>query len=138
MIGAQQGIDTALDAAARLGGAGETIGLVGDRVAPSLRWANNSMTTNGLSTARNTTVISIVRSRDTARVGTLTSAEVDPSAIEELVAASQAAAASAPEARDAAPLLNGNTAPPDWDAPIPGTGPQVFSHLTDPLAPRCL
>ncbi|HYX98481.1 MAG TPA: metallopeptidase TldD-related protein [Mycobacterium sp.] len=134
MIGSQQVVDIALDAAARLGGAEETIVLVGDRVATSLRWANNSMTTNGVSTARNTTVISIVRQGDTARVGTLTSAEVDPSAIEELVAASQAAAASAPEARDAAPLLNGNTAPADWDAPIPGTGPEVFSHLTDPLA----
>ena len=134
MIGAQQVVDIALDAAARLGGAEETIVLVGDRVATSLRWANNSMTTNGVSTARNTTVISIVRQGDTARVGTLTSAEVDPSAIEELVAASQAAAASAPEARDAAPLLTGNTAPADWDAPIPGTGPEVFSDLTDPLA----
>jgi predicted Zn-dependent protease len=134
VIGAQQVVDIALDAAARLGGAEETIVLVGDRVATSLRWANNSMTTNGVSTARNTTVISIVRQGDTARVGTLTSAEVDPSAIEELVAASQAAAASAPEARDAAPLLTGNTAPADWDAPIPGTGPEVFSDLTDPLA----
>jgi predicted Zn-dependent protease len=134
VIGAQRVVDIALDAAARLGGAEETIVLVGDRVATSLRWANNSMTTNGVSTARNTTVISIVRQGDTARVGTLTSAEVDPSAIEELVAASQAAAASAPEARDAAPLLTGNTAPADWDAPIRGTGPEVFSDLTDPLA----
>jgi predicted Zn-dependent protease len=134
VIGAQQVIDIALDAAARLGGADETIVLVGDRVATSLRWANNSMTTNGVSTARNTTVISIVRQGDTARVGTLTSAEVDPSAIEELVAASQAAAATAPEARDAAPLLSDNIAPADWDAPIPGTGPEVFSDITGPLA----
>jgi predicted Zn-dependent protease len=134
VIGAQQVVDMALDAAARLGGADETIVLVGDRVATALRWANNSMTTNGVSTARNTTVISIVRQGDTARVGTLTSAEVDPAAIEELVAASQAAAASAPEARDAASLLSGNTAPPDWDAPIPGTGPEVFADITGPLA----
>jgi predicted Zn-dependent protease len=134
VIGAQQVVDIALDAAARLGGAEETIVLVGDRVATSLRWANNSMTTNGVSTARNTTVISIVRQGDRARVGTLTSAEVDPSAIEELVAASQAAAASAPEARDAARLLTGNTAPADWDAPVRGTGPEVFSDLTGPLA----
>jgi predicted Zn-dependent protease len=134
VIGAQQVVDIALDAAARLGGAEDTIVLVGDRVATSLRWANNSMTTNGVSTARNTTVISIVRQGDRARVGTLTSAEVDPSAIEELVAASQAAAASAPEARDAARLLTGNTAPADWDAPVRGTGPEVFSDLTGPLA----
>ena len=134
MIGAQQVIDIALRAAAQLGRADETIVLVSDRIATSLRWANNSMTTNGVSTARHTTVISIVRQGDTAKVGALTSAEVDPSVIEGLVAASQAAAASAPEARDAAPLLSGNSAPADWDAPIPATGPEVFSDIAGPLA----
>ncbi|MGA8327742.1 MAG: metallopeptidase TldD-related protein [Mycobacterium sp.] len=133
MIGAQQVIDIALDTAARLGRADETIVLVSDRIATSLRWANNSMTTNGVSTARQLTVISIVRQGNTARVGSLTSSEVDPSVIEGLVAASQAAAASAPEARDAEPLLNGNTVPADWDAPIPATGPEVFSNIAGPL-----
>jgi predicted Zn-dependent protease len=134
VIGAQQVIDIVLDTAARLGGADETIVLVSDRIATSLRWANNSMTTNGVSTARQVTVISIVRARNTARVGSLTSAEVDPSVLDGLVAASQAAAGSAPEARDAAPLLNGNTVPADWDAPIPATGPEVFSNIAGPLA----
>ncbi len=134
MIGAQQVIDIVLDTAARRGGADETIVLVSDRIATSLRWANNSMTTNGVSTARQVTVISIVRRGNTARVGSLTSAEVDPSVLDGLVAASQAAAASAPEARDAAPLLNGNTVPADWDAPTPATGPEVFSNIAGPLA----
>ena len=104
MISAQQVIDVALEAAASLGHAAETIVLVSDRSATSLRWANNSMTTNGASTARQTTVISIVRTQDTARVGSLTTAEVEPAAIRDLVAASQTAAAAAPEARDAAPM----------------------------------
>ena len=134
MISAQQVIDIALDTAAKLGRAADTIVLVSDRSATSLRWANNSMTTNGASTARQTTVISIARHGDTARVGSLTTAEVEPSAIEELVAASQAAAVAAPEARDAVPLLSGNTAPEDWDAAIPETGPEVFAGITDPLA----
>ncbi|WP_293010353.1 metallopeptidase TldD-related protein [Mycobacterium sp.] len=134
MIGPQQVIDIALGTASRLGGAADTIVLVNERSAASLRWANNSMTTNGASTARQTTVISIARQGDTARVGSLTTAEVEPSAIEGLVAASQAAAASAPEARDAAPLLSGNTAPDDWDAATLSTGPEVFSGIADPLA----
>jgi predicted Zn-dependent protease len=134
VIGAQRVVDIALDAAARLGRADETIVLVSDRSATSLRWANSSMTTNGASTARHTTVISIVRQGDTAKVSSLTSAEVESSAIEELVAASRAAAASAPEARDAAPLLSGNTTPADWDAPIPATGPEAFSDIASPLA----
>jgi predicted Zn-dependent protease len=133
MIRAQQVVDIALDAAARRGRADETIVLVTDRIAASLRWANSSMTTNGVSTARSTTVISIVRQGNTARIGSLTSSEVDPSVIDGLVAASQAAATSAPEARDAAPLLGSNGAPADWDAPTPGTGPKVFADVAQGL-----
>jgi predicted Zn-dependent protease len=129
VISAQQVVDIALDAAARRGRADDTIVLVTDRIAASLRWANNSMTTNGASTGRSTTVISIVRQGDTARVGSLSSAEVDPSMIDALVAASQAAAVSAPEARDAAPLLSGFGGAADWDAPTPGTGPGVFADV---------
>ncbi|UQX12783.1 metallopeptidase TldD-related protein [Candidatus Mycobacterium methanotrophicum] len=134
MISAQQVIDIALEAAARRGRADETIVLVTDRIAASLRWANNSMTTNGVSTARSTSVISIVRQSNNARVGSLTSSEVDPSVIEGLVAASQAVAASAPDSCDAAPLLTGNGAAVDWDAPTPGTGPEVFADVARGLS----
>jgi predicted Zn-dependent protease len=51
-----------------------------------------------------------------------------------VVAASQQTALSAPEARDSAPALPGTDAPADWDAPVPGTGAQVFSGLTGRLA----
>jgi predicted Zn-dependent protease len=134
MIGAQQAVDTALAGASRLGGADETIVLVTDRADASLRWANNSMTTNGESVRRSTTVISIVRQGDTARVGSLRSSDVEPSVIGDLVAASQAAAAGAPEASDAAPMLPGRDTAADWDAPVPGTGAEVFSGITDALA----
>jgi predicted Zn-dependent protease len=134
MIPAQQAIDIALETAARLGHAADTIVLVTDRSTTSLRWANNSMTTNGASTARQTTVISIARQGDIARVGSLTTAEVEPRAIGELVAASQAAAVAAPEARDAAPLLSGNTAPDDWEASVPATGPEAFAGIAGSLA----
>ena len=60
MIGAAQVVETALAEAARLGRADETIVLVTDRSTASLRWAGNSMTTNGESWTRSTTVISIV------------------------------------------------------------------------------
>ena len=64
MIAAQQVVDIVLAEAARLGKADETIVLVTDRVEASLRWAGNSMTTNGVSVSRTTTVISIVRRGD--------------------------------------------------------------------------
>jgi predicted Zn-dependent protease len=134
MIGAQQVVDTALAEAARLGKADETIALVTDRADAALRWAGNSMTTNGESVSRHTTVISIVRRGNTAYMGSVRSSDVDPAAIADLVAASQQTALSAPEARDSAPALPGSTVPADWDEPVPGTGAHVFSGLTGALA----
>ena len=134
MIGAQQVVDLVLEAAARLDGAVETIVLVTDRAEASLRWAGNSMTTNGVSVNRSTTVISIVRQGDSAHVGSLESCDVDPAALPALVAASQAAARSAPAARDAFTLLTGTSTPADWDAPVPGTGAEVFAPVAGALA----
>jgi len=134
MIGAQQVVDTALAEAARLGKADETIVLVTDRADAALRWAGNSMTTNGESVSRNTTVISIVRRGNTAHVGSVRSSDVDPDVIADLVAASQETALSAPDARDSAPPLPGTEVPADWDAPVPVTGARVFSDLAGPLA----
>ncbi|MDI3314510.1 MAG: TldD/PmbA family protein [Mycobacterium sp.] len=133
MIGAQLAIEIALDAA-RSGGADETMVLVTDRSEASLRWANNTMTTNGVSTSRSTTVISIVREGNNARVGALRSTEVDPSVLPALVRASQNAAASAPRARDAAPLITGTDVPDDWDDAVSGTGAEVFAGVAEPLA----
>src|SRR5882757_5762544 len=107
MIGAQQVVDTALAEASRLGKADETIVLVTDRADAALRWAGSSMTTNGESVSRHTTVISVVRQGEKAHVGSVRSSRVDPSVIADLVAASQGAAQSAPEARDGAPPLPG-------------------------------
>nr|WP_090341540.1 TldD/PmbA family protein [Mycolicibacterium malmesburyense]CRL71541.1 putative Zn-dependent protease-like protein [Mycolicibacterium malmesburyense] len=134
MIGAQQVVEIALAEAARLGGADETIVLVTDRADAALRWAGNSMTTNGESRTRYTTVVSVVRRGSESHVGSVRSSEVDPSTIAGLVAASQEAARSAPSARDGAPLLAGGDTPADWDAPVPGTGAEVFLPMTDGLA----
>jgi predicted Zn-dependent protease len=134
MITAQHVVDLVLDEAAKLGGADETMVLVTDTVETTLRWAGNSMTTNGASVRRSITVISIARQPDSAHIGTVVSAEVDPRVIPSLVAASQDAARSAPEAGDAAPLLGGTGAPADWDAPVPGTGPLVFTDVADSLS----
>lgn len=133
MIGAQLVIDVALAEARRLGGADETIVVVTDRVDASLRWANNTMTTNGESTSRTTTVISIVRRSDDAHVGSVRSSAVDPAVVADLVAASQKAAATAPPARDNSPALPGGDSPPDWDEAIPRTGAEAFSGVADSL-----
>ncbi len=75
---------------------------------PSLRWAGNSMTTNGVSTSRSTTVISIVRKGDT-RARRLACAPARSTRPRSPIWSPppQQAAHAAPEARDSAPLLTG-------------------------------
>ncbi|MET0702099.1 MAG: metallopeptidase TldD-related protein, partial [Mycobacterium sp.] len=134
MISPQQAIDLALVAAVEAGGADETIVLVTDLAEASLRWAGNSMTTNGVSISRDITVVSIVRRGNTAHVGSRRTTEVDPAAIPALVAASQQAARLAPEARDSFPLLSGSSSPHDWDAGITDTGAEVFADVAGSLS----
>lgn len=134
MITPQHLINIVLDEAAKMGRADETMVLVTDKVEATLRWANNSMTTNGVAVTRSVTVISIVRQGDSAFVGTVVSGEADPSVLPGLVASSQDAARSAPEAGDAAPLLGDSGEPADWAAPVPGTGAGVFSGIAGPLS----
>ncbi len=134
MITAQHVVNIVLDEAAKLGRADETVVLVTDKVEATLRWAGNSMTTNGVSVSRSTTMISIVHQGNSAFIGTVVCAEVDPRVISGLVAASQEAARSAPEAGDAAPLLADTGVPADWDAPVPGTGAEVFADVAGSLS----
>lgn len=134
MIEPQHAVNIVLKEAARSGRADETMVLVTEKVEATLRWAGNSMTTNGVSHSRNVTVISIVRRGDSAFVGSVVSAEVDPSVLPGLVVSSQDAARSAPEAGDAAPLLADTGEPDDWDAPVPGTGAGVFTGIAGSLS----
>jgi predicted Zn-dependent protease len=130
MIPAQQVVELALQAAT----VDETIVIVTDRAEASLRWAGNSMTTNGVSTTRSTTVISIVRQGDTSHTGVNRTSDVNPAAIGALVAAAEQAAHDAPEARDSAPLLPGSGTPDDWTAPVPQTGAAVFADVAESLS----
>ena len=130
MIAPQKVIDDALAAAT----VDETIVIVRDRAEASLRWANSSMTTNGVSMGRSTSVLSIVWDGGTGHVGSVQTGEVNPAVIRDVVAASEAAARAAPGARDSAPLITGSDAPDDWDDAVPTTGAEVFGDLAASLS----
>jgi predicted Zn-dependent protease len=130
LIAPQKVIDDALAAAT----VDETIVIVTDRAEASLRWANSSMTTNGVSRGRSTSVISIVRDGDTGHVGSVRTSEVDAALIGDVVAASEAAARAAPEARDSTALITGTGVPDDWDDAVPATGAEVFGGLAGSLS----
>ncbi len=119
--------------------ADETIVIVTDASDTSLRWAGNSMTTNGASVSRSWSVISILREGPrSARVGSVGSTSVDPGEIEAVVRRAEEAARTAEPASDAMPLLDPDSAgaPADstWAGPVSETGIEVFTGLAGELA----
>ncbi|MFC9898441.1 metallopeptidase TldD-related protein [Nocardia sp. NPDC127579] len=131
-----------VERALRLSRADEAIVLVTDAHEASLRWAGNSMTTNGSSVARSWSVISIFRTGpNDARVGSVSATSVDAADIEAVVRASEDAARTAEPAKDAVPLLDPDTANPaapnrdlPWDGAPAGTDITVFAEVARDLA----
>jgi predicted Zn-dependent protease len=70
----------------------------------NLRWAGNTLTTNGISRSRRLTVIAIRRDGAQARVGVVSRAGVRGDQIPDVVAEAERAAAEAAPAEDAQPL----------------------------------
>lgn len=130
MIAAQDVVERAL----ALSTADDAIVIVTDTSAASLRWAGNSMTTNGMSTSRTWTVVSVLRTGTEVRVGTVTSTSVDAADIAAVVAASEAAAHSAEPADDAMPLIDGDAVPTSWGDPAASTSIDVFARVAADLA----
>ena len=91
----------------------------------NLRWAGNTLTTNGVSRSRQLTVIAIDRRADGAAAGIISRAGIRPDQIESVVREAEHAAAEATPAEDAEPLAGSenhgpfsiNNEEPRWDSP---------------------
>jgi predicted Zn-dependent protease len=102
--------------------------------AANLRWAGNSLTTNGVSRSRQLTVIAISRSGDESRAGVVSRAGVRTDQVADVVAEAEAAAAGAAPAEDAQPLVPANPASgAGWDEPPAATEISVFSSFAAEL-----
>ncbi|MEU8897426.1 TldD/PmbA family protein [Nocardia sp. NPDC048505] len=131
-----------VEQALRLSRADEAIVVVTDAHEASLRWAGNSMTTNGSSVSRAWAVVSIFRDGpNSARVGSISSTSVHAAEVEAVVRASEEAARTAEPAKDAMPLLDPDALSPvglDWDLPWDGgpatTDISVFEGVARDLA----
>jgi predicted Zn-dependent protease len=98
----------------------------------NLRWANNTLTTNGVAHRRRVVVVSTVAGASGTSAGVLTRAGVDADTIADLVRASEAAARAAGPAEDAQPLVAGDAAA-DWDTAAPDTSIGVFADFAPAL-----
>ena len=93
-------------------------------ISANLRWANNTLTSNGISRGSQITVIAI----SAGAVGVVSKEGVTAETLEDVVRAAEAAAAGSSKAEDRMPLAGPDALPEpgDWDAPPAETSIGVF------------
>ncbi|ANH39656.1 Putative modulator of DNA gyrase [Nocardioides dokdonensis FR1436] len=104
--------------------------IVRDATSANLRWANNTLTTNGVMHGLHVSVVSFVRGPGGTGTGTVSSTATTQAQVTELVRAADAAARAADPAEDAAELVRDRVSP-DWSDPAEPTD----IHTYDVLAP---
>ena len=131
----QDTVERAL-AAARPGA--ETVVIADESSTANLRWAGNTLTTNGVAASRSLTVISIDRrAGGTAGVGVVARSGVTAGQVEDLVREAEKAAAESAPAEDAAELVAGEasyrSASSSWSATPGATDFGVFGSFSSRL-----
>jgi predicted Zn-dependent protease len=120
----------------------DCIVLADEAATANLRWAGNTLTTNGVARSRQLTVIAISRTAAGASAGVVSRAGVRDDQVEDVVRAAEQAASEGSPAEDAAPLLGTGQAGafdmkgasgPGWDDPVTGTQIGVFGRFADEL-----
>ncbi len=104
--------------------------VLGDQITgANLRWANNTLTTNGEASSNDLTVIAIID----GGVGVVSRSGVGLDGLEPLVRAAENTASSAPKAEDQGPLISNPAPGADWNAPPTETSIGVFAPVTTAL-----
>ena len=104
-----------------------------ERTEANLRWAGNSLTTNGQMHVRKLTVISFVTDVDSTRAGVVSRPISDLDELASLVSDSADAARSAAPADDVAPLIEPYENDDDWSAAPAATDIEVFAAFAPAL-----
>ena len=119
-------MSTVVEQALALSEADDCVVVVRESSSANLRWAGNTLTTNGAVRGRSVSVISIVGES----VGVRSATVVD--SLEDLVRASEQAARDAAPAEDYGPLVQGGAAA-DFAEPAAETSPSVFAQVAADL-----
>ncbi|NAS26142.1 TldD/PmbA family protein [Herbidospora sp. NEAU-GS84] len=117
-----------VERALALPGADDRVVIVDEDTTANLRFAGNTLTTNGVARGSRLTVVSIAGSG----TGVVSRAGVTPDQIADVVAAADRAARDAQPSEDARPLVAGEAAA-DWDRPAEETSIAVFRDLAPAL-----
>ena len=108
------------------------IAIVRDSTSANLRWANNTLTTNGVMHAVNVTVVAFVGAGQATASGSVSGSAASLEQVESLVEAADAVARESTPAEDAADLVPGDAAE-DW-LDVPGeTSIDVYADFAPAL-----
>ncbi|GAA0967387.1 metallopeptidase TldD-related protein [Acrocarpospora macrocephala] len=117
-----------VERALALPGADDRVVIVDEGSSANLRFAGNTLTTNGVARSARLTVISI----SGAGVGVVSRSAVRPDQLADVVAAADQAARDAQPSEDARPLVEGFVQA-DWEVPAEPTSIEVFSAFAPAL-----
>ena len=127
-INAQEIVERCLD----LSEADGSVVLVDEGHSANLRWAGNTLTTNGVMRSRSVTVVAMVGEASGRASGVVARSAVTPESLEPLVRSAEQAARDNGPAEDAQPLVNGAVAP-SWTESPGETSVAVFADIAPAL-----
>ena len=107
--------------------------ITGEHSETNLRWAGNTLTTNGQMSTRSVTVVSTFDGPGGTRAGVVTRSAASLEEIDDLVRASEAAGRDAGPADDAMPLVEDYAHDDDWAADARHTDVGVFEQFAPAL-----
>ncbi len=110
----------------------QTVVLVHDSTSANLRWANNTLTTNGVMHDVSVTVVAFQGLAEGTATGSVTGSAASVEQVQRIVEAADAAAASSSPADDAAELVAGDAAD-DWEDQPERTSIEVYSDFAPAL-----
>jgi predicted Zn-dependent protease len=106
----------------------------------NVRWAGNTLTTNGVTRARRLTVIAVKDRADGKAVGVVTRAGIGDGQLTDVVRAAEQAANESSAAEDVQPLVEPSTRQPSadrpspsWDDPVAATDIGIFAGFAGAL-----
>ena len=106
--------------------------IVRDSTSANLRWANNTLTTNGVMRDLSMTVVAVHAGAQGAAAGSVTASAASTDQVERIAAQADAAARAAGPAEDAAELVGGDACA-DWFDPSGETSIEVYADVAPAL-----
>ncbi len=106
--------------------------IVRDSTSANLRWANNTLTTNGVMHGVSVTVVAFHGAAGGTATGSVSASAASTEQVTRIVEAADAAAKAGTPAEDAAPLVEGDACE-DWADPSGDTSIEVYSDFAPAL-----